>query len=498
MRRPAFGLRARVTAAVVLVTTTVTAVMAFAATKLQEDDAVAGFTFAAQSSVGALFEQTWRGLEQTMAGTGTVDDFARAMDSRTTEWMLFRKAPDGSAEMVRYGSHDLLWASKPLPVRVADRTAVVSSVADKVLVHTAKTADLLTATTADPATGRKLLVVSGNFVGYWMVQFFDLTPLEGNLDAQRRKLVYLALGVAVLGTVAALFIARYVQRPVRRVASAARDLGDGAFAVRVPVRGRDDLADLAASFNTMAQRVSESVAELRAKDRQQQRFVADVAHDLRTPIASLVATADTIDSADPRTRSRAARLLGTQARRLAKLVEDLMEISRFDAGSTDFRPELLDLPALVEDAIEVSVPGTEVEVTRTGDTTVVADPRRVHTIVGNLLVNAARHGRTPIAVSIGGTSGHVTIAVSDSGPGIPEDLLPIVFDRFARGDHARQETEGSGLGLSIARENALIHGGELTAHNDGGAVFTLKLPRPAHQRDAPGAGSRRNTPSECA
>jgi two-component system sensor histidine kinase MtrB len=240
----------------------------------------------------------------------------------------------------------------------------------------------------------------------------------------------------------------------------------------------------------MAQRVSESVEELRAKDRQQRRFVADVAHDLRTPIASLVATADTLDSADPETRSRAARLLGTQTRRLARLVDDLMEISRFDASTADFRPELLDLSPLVEDAIEVSVPGTPVEVTRTGDTTVVADPRRVHTIVGNLLVNADRHGRAPIAVSIDGTSGHTTITVSDSGPGIPEDLLPIVFDRFVRGDHARRETEGSGLGLSIARENALVHGGELTAHNDGGAVFTLTLPRRAADGTPPGTAGR--------
>ncbi len=470
MRRPAFGLRARVTGAVVLVTTAVTAVMAFAATKLQEDDAIGGFTFAAESSVGALFEQNWRRLEQAMAGNGTVDDFARAMNTATPDWMLFTRKPDGSAALVTYGAPDMFWAARPVPVAASDRQAVVASVADQVLVRTAKTADLLSATTVDPATGRRLLVVSGNFVGYWVVQFFDLTPIDGNLGVQRRKLVYLALGVAVLGLAAALLIARYVQRPVRRVAAAARELGDGAFAVRVPVKGRDDLADLAVSFNTMAQRVSEAVGELRAKDRQQQRFVADVAHDLRTPIASLVATADTLGSADPETRARAARLFGTQARRLAKLVEDLLEISRFDAHSADFRPEPFDLLPLVEEAIDV-------DVRHTGDTTVVADPRRVHTIVSNLLVNAARHGAPPVTVAIEGGPDAVTITVSDAGPGIREDLLPIVFDRFVRGDHARRETEGSGLGLSIARENARIHGGELTAHNDGGAVFTLTLPR---------------------
>ncbi|MFI5589424.1 sensor histidine kinase [Amycolatopsis sp. NPDC051758] len=477
MRRPSVGLRAKVTAAVVLVTTTATAVMAFTASKLQEDDAVDSFAYTATTSFGALFEQSWRGLEAIGAGRATVSDFARQMSGRTAEWALFTKRPDGSADLAEYASTDLWYRPHPVPVRVGDRERLVAAVADRVLVRTDKTMDLLTAITEEQETGRRLLVVSGNFTGYWLVQFFDLTPLDLDLAAQRTKLVYIALGVTVLGILAAVFAAWNIQRPVRRVASAARELGDGAFDVRVPAKGRDELAGLARSFNVMAQRVSESIEELRAKDRQQQRFVADVAHDLRTPLASMVATVDSLDSAAPETRTRATELLGTQARRLARLVEDLLEISRFDAGSADFRPEPVDLPALVEDAIEVSVPDTAVEVTSAGDTSVFADPRRVHTIVGNLLVNAARHGRSPITVSLVGTADAVTIRVADSGPGIPEDLLPILFDRFVRGDHARRATEGSGLGLAIARENALINGGELTVHNDRGAIFTLRLPR---------------------
>ncbi|MFJ8916910.1 sensor histidine kinase [Amycolatopsis sp. NPDC102389] len=477
MRRPSFGLRAKVTAAVVLVTTTATAVMAFTASKVQEDDTVDSFVYSAETTFGAMFEQSWRGLEAVMNSRLTLKEFSDTMSDKTHEWALFTKRADGSAELVNYASTDLWYRPQPVPVRVDDRQGLVASVADRMLVRTSKTMDLLTAITVDPQTGRRLLVVSGNFVDYWMVQFFDLTPLDIDLAAQRQKLVYIALGVAALGVVAALFAAWNIQRPVRRVASAARDLGDGAFDVRVPVKGRDELADLAASFNTMADRVGTAIEELRAKDRQQQRFVADVAHDLRTPLASMVATVDTLDAASPEVRARATELLGTQARRLARLVEDLMEISRFDAGSADLRPELVDLPALVEDAIEVSVPETPVQVTSTGDTTVSADPRRVHTIVCNLLVNAERYGRTPITVSVEGRSDAVTIRIADSGPGVPEELRPILFDRFVRGDHARRATEGSGLGLSIARENALIHGGEITVHNDRGAVFTVRLPR---------------------
>lgn len=465
------------TAAVVLVTTTATSVMAFTASKVQEYDTVDSFVYSAETTFGPMFDQAWRALEAVMDNRLTLGEFSERMSARTHEWALFTKQPDGSAKLVNYAATNPLYRPQPVPVHVDDRLGLVTSVEDRVLVRTSKTMDLLTAITVDPETGRRLLVVSGNFVDYWVVQFFDLTRLDVDLAAQRQKLVYIALGVTALGVVAALFAAWNIQRPVRRVASAARELGDGAFDVRVPVKGRDELAYLAASFNTMAHRVSESIEDLRAKDRQQQRFVADVAHDLRTPLASMVAMVDTLDSATPETRTRATELLGTQTRRLARLVEDLMEISRFDAGSADFRPEPVELPALVEDAIEVSVPGTAVEVTSTGDTTVVADPRRVHTIVGNLLANAARHGRTPITVSIDGSPDTVTIKVSDSGPGVPEELLPILFDRFVRGDHARQATGGSGLGLAIARENARIHGGSLEVHNDRGAVFTVSLPR---------------------
>ena len=114
---------------------------------------------------------------------------------------------------------------------------------------------------------------------------------------------------------------------------------------------------------------------------------------------------------------------------------------------------------------------------RDGDVTVTADPRRIHTIVCNLLSNAFRHGASPITVTLDGTGDEVIVRVADSGPGVPDELLPILFDRFTRGDRARQATDGSGLGLAIARENALVHKGSLTVHNDGGAVFTLTLPR---------------------
>ncbi|MEU4744672.1 HAMP domain-containing sensor histidine kinase, partial [Actinosynnema sp. NPDC023658] len=299
----------------------------------------------------------------------------------------------------------------------------------------------------------------------------------------RDQVAVVAVVIALLGGGLGVLAARTVQRRVRTAAAAARRFGEGELGTRLPVEGRDELADLAGSFNAMAQRLGESIDQLRAKDRQQRRFVADVAHDLRTPLASMVAAADGLDSPDAADRERSAELLGSQARRLGALVDDLLEMSRFDAGAAELRPEVVDLEALVADAVEVSAPGVAVPVRRTGDTTVLGDPRRLHTIVRNLVANAVRHGGPPITVTVDGAEPErVRVVVADSGPGLPADLAPVVFDRFVRGDRARSRTEGSGLGLAIAQENARLHGGAVEVVNDGGAVFTLTVPRavPGH------------------
>ncbi|WP_243859862.1 sensor histidine kinase [Amycolatopsis arida] len=302
-----------------------------------------------------------------------------------------------------------------------------------------------------------------------LVEFYDLGPMRLELANLQRDLTLIALAVATVGVLAAVLAASGIQRPVRRVAAAARRLGQGELDIRLPVRGRDELADLTRSFNTMAGRLGESIE-------QQRRFIADVTHDLRTPVTAMVAAVDSLEDADPEARSRSARLLGTQTRRLARLVEDLLEISRFDAGVADFRPEPVDLRALLLDAVEASAGGADVEVT--GDATVTADPRRLHTIACNLLANAVRHGAEPVTVTIDATRlDLVTVRFADSGPGVPADLMPILFDRFVRGERSRTAA-GSGLGLAIARENALVHGGQLDVQNEAGAVFTLSLPRP--------------------
>jgi two-component system, OmpR family, sensor histidine kinase MtrB len=325
------------------------------------------------------------------------------------------------------------------------------------------------------------LVVAGTITpNIVLAEFYSTGGLDREVANLRTQLAVLTLVVASIAAVIALLAARRIQRPIRTAASAARRIGTGALDTRLPVHGHDELAELASSFNTMAGRLGESIDELRRKDAQQRRFVADVAHDLRTPLASLVALTDSLDSPHHHDRTRSVELLGTQIRRLSILVEDLLEISRIDAGVAEFRPETIDLAELVTDAAGLVSTSAEVTIASAGETTTQGDARRVHTIVRNLLVNAEHHGAPPVTVTIDGTvPWMVTVTVTDSGPGVPADLASVIFDRFVRGDRARAYTEGSGLGLAIAQENATMHGGWITVHNaeGAGAAFTLTLPR---------------------
>jgi two-component system sensor histidine kinase MtrB len=320
--------------------------------------------------------------------------------------------------------------------------------------------------------------------GMLLVESYSTEVPDAELAKVRLELTAAAVLVILIGSGLGVLAARRLQRRVRVAAGAARTLGSGALDTRLPVQGKDEFADLAGSFNSMAQRLGESIEELRRKDEQQRQFVADVAHDLRTPMAVLIAAGDGLHGPD---RERSAELIGTQTRRLSALVEDLLEMSRFDAGAAEFRPEPVDLQALCVDVVEMVA--ADIPVAINGDGVVVGDPRRLHTIVRNLVSNALHHGAPPITITIDGTAGfEVRVAVRDHGPGLPPALVNKVFDRFVRGDRSRR-SEGSGLGLAIAYENAVLHGGRIDVASDQGAKFTLVVPRTPPGGPRPSDGS---------
>jgi two-component system sensor histidine kinase MtrB len=323
-----------------------------------------------------------------------------------------------------------------------------------------------------------------------------------SLDAERADLNSLAwsLGIATaLALVGSALLAQAaattVLRPVHRLGEAARQLGEGKLDTRLRVSGTDELADLSRTFNSAAESLQKKVADMSAREESSRRFVADMSHELRTPLTALTAVTEVLedeqDSLDPMI-APAVALVVSETRRLNDLVENLMEVTRFDAGTARLVLDDVDVADQVTACIDARAWLDAVELDAERGIVARLDPRRLDVILANLIGNALKHGGSPVRVAIRTEGQELVIEVQDHGPGIPEEVLPHVFDRFYKASASRPRSEGSGLGLSIAMENALIHGGSITAANspDGdGAVFVLRLPQDPDAVDAePDAG----------
>ncbi|MFJ8952095.1 ATP-binding protein [Streptomyces sp. NPDC102381] len=306
----------------------------------------------------------------------------------------------------------------------------------------------------------------------------------------------IATALALVGSaLLAQAAATTVLKPVHRLGVAARRLGEGKLDTRLRVSGTDELAELSRTFNKTAENLEKKVADMSSRDESSRRFVADMSHELRTPLTAITAVTEVLEeeldaetgSVDPMIEP-AVRLVVSETRRLNDLVENLMEVTRFDAGSAKLVLDDVELADQITACIDARAWLDAVELDAERGISARLDPRRLDVILANLIGNALKHGGSPVRVSVRveshgrhGEGSEVVISVRDHGPGIPEDVLPHVFDRFFKASASRPRSEGSGLGLSIAMENARIHGGRISAANspEGGAVFTLHLPRDA-------------------
>ncbi|MFF7547889.1 sensor histidine kinase [Streptomyces canus] len=309
------------------------------------------------------------------------------------------------------------------------------------------------------------------------------TTEQAYVDALVAAVERAMVAALALAVVLALLAARGVLVPVRKLRLATRRIAEGRLDTRLAVNGSDELADLSHTFNETAAALETSVAELREMEARARRFAADVSHELRTPLAAMSAVTDVLDEdaarLDPDTAT-AVRLISEETVKLARLVDDLMEISRFDAGAAVLHLDEIDLAESIRrtlaargwtDTVATDLPPPHAVRGR-------VDPRRLDVVVANLVGNALKHGARPVQVRLSAGGAGAVIEVRDSGPGIPHDVLPHVFERFYKSDTARIRSEGSGLGLSITAENVRIHGGTVRAanHPAGGAVFTVELP----------------------
>jgi two-component system sensor histidine kinase MtrB len=336
-----------------------------------------------------------------------------------------------------------------------------------------------------PIAGRPSLVVGGRPPGYaatfWFVR--DVSDVENALATLRLALAGGGLVLVLAALLAARRVARGILRPIETSAEAAERIAGGDLSARVPAGGGDELGAWAASFNRMAAALQETVERLREAESQNRRFVADVSHELRTPVAALVAEASLVREGLERgtfgaDEHRALELLVSDVARLRALVEDLMELSRFDAAAEQARREPVDLGSAVRRIVASRALEAGLDLP---DHPVVVDtdPRRLDRILGNLLDNARQHAPgAEVEVRVEATAGSATIVVRDHGPGVASSALPHLFDRFWKGDPSRAAGT-SGLGIAIAAEHAMLLGGRLDASlpAGGGLSVALRLPR---------------------
>ncbi|HEX8870674.1 MAG TPA: HAMP domain-containing sensor histidine kinase, partial [Lentzea sp.] len=264
--------------------------------------------------------------------------------------------------------------------------------------------------------------------------------------------------VALLALVVALLISRQVLRPISALAASARRLGSGDLSGRVPEKGSGDLVELTRAFNAMAD-------SLQRSREQQHNMIADIAHELRTPLANIrgyvEGVRDGVLPADP----ELYRSLHEEALLQQRLIDDLQELALAESGSLVYHMSAVDLGELVETSEPVVV---------------LADQDRLRQVIGNLVTNARRAGADVITARGRLEGPWAVIEVADNGHGIAPEHLPHVFDRLWRADTARgRDTGGRGLGLSIAREIITAHGGTISVESavGVGTTFTVRLPR---------------------
>lgn len=324
------------------------------------------------------------------------------------------------------------------------------------------------------------LNANGERVGYLIITSFTLAERFGLARAVLVPVGIISfILVLFLVIVATLLMRRYVN-PLADVIYAARDVADGKLDTRLPTEGPQDLRSLSESFNAMA-------SSLERNDRERRDMLADVAHELRTPLSVIRGRLEGIvDGIYPENGPQVSMALD-QTYVLERLVEDLRLLTLAESRQLPFNRHPVDLSQLIERTLEVfSAEAQEKNISlafaeRGGDLTANVDPQRFEQVLGNLVGNAIRYvpegGR--VWVTAHGAADGLSLTVNDNGLGLPPEDLPFIFDRFWRGDKSRSERTHSGLGLAITKQLVHAHGGTIEAQSDvgQGTTFIIQIPQ---------------------
>lgn len=403
--------------------------------------------------------------------------------SENTREVVFIRSPGNTKERnyeVASNFLDPLTIPKELSQRVRDRNEVVYQYTQMRYTVGVNVAGL--------AIGQKVQIPNAG--QYEMYIIFSLANQEKTLSLINSYLIIAGLILLLFITLVTWIVVRQVVKPVREAAQIAAQFTAGDFTQRMKVYSQDEISTLGKAFNEMAESLEKQIARLENLSRVQQRFVSDVSHELRTPLTTLRMASEVIHASRDdfdQTIARSAELLVAQLDRFEQLLEDLLEISRFDAEVAVLEAVDFDIVLLVnrcaEDlALVAKQKKTQLFVKSSEPIIMIkADIRRVERILRNIMANAIDHSEeVQIDIQIQASEHDVAVGVRDYGIGLEESALTRVFDRFWRADPSRARTRGgTGLGLSIALEDARLHNGELEAWGrpGRGAHFVLTLPR---------------------
>lgn len=320
------------------------------------------------------------------------------------------------------------------------------------------------------------------YVGHLPPRQFLSPPQLQFLQHQKSALITAVLGLVLVVVAFSLPLARRLIRPVRTIAAATRELASGRYEVRVPVTSSDELGQLASSFNAMA-------GALEKNERARRQWVADISHELRTPIAVLRGEVEALMEGVRETTPEAVRSLHGEVMRLSRLVDDLHQLTLSDLGALTYRKESIDIVEVLIDSVDAY--RTEFE--RKGITldrdippgqppaNVFADRERLRQLFSNLLGNSLKYtdGTGRLVVRVRQAGAMVNIDLEDSAPGVPAGEMERLFDRLYRVETSRSRASGgAGLGLAICRNIVEAHGGTITASPSslGGLLMQVSLP----------------------
>ncbi|MYM69314.1 HAMP domain-containing protein [Pseudoduganella sp. FT55W] len=301
---------------------------------------------------------------------------------------------------------------------------------------------------------------------------------------QQRDSLFIGLLTLVLAALAAILLARSFVAPTRRLIAAASKVAAGDYGVRVPHAQRDELGTLARNFNIM-------VATLESNEALRRHFMADISHELRTPLSVLQAQLEAMEDGIEPIDVNSLRALMDEVATLTRLVEDMRQITLSEVGAFDYRREALDLVTLLASEVHkwrepMALAGMEIITDTPAAMTIEGDTVRLRQLLRNLFNNTLRHaeGATQLRIGLHILRDQAVLTLADNGAGVADAGLPMLFERFWRGDRARSRTTGgSGLGLSICRSIVEAHGGAISASHahampPHGLAIRITLPLP--------------------